>query len=613
MSQAICKQATIKALSFEVCYEPLHAVVKCCDREVKIPHIDFNNLNALSWDLLQLGLSVNDAPSVALELGLVYDNLLKEIGTTRPPEEFSTCIEFEEGQCAGEYIVANVNGVFIRKLVNNKYREQKVSELKVLSINDVEFSGLSIDLGTKFVQIATPDGQKLTGGIDELTTVVKATYGLKRENEFKFLLNQPHNKVRGYYAIGIWFDGKNLEIATESLYNPSWKKVVNYRLPSDVPKDKKVEVLRRIISTVMSYKRPDIATWVLSYGLMANFSHYFRQTYGYFPHTIVIGRRQTGKTSLLSLVQYLFWGNNPLPPIRPKTEAQLRNLLSQTTLVVPLEDWRELESESTQVEDMLSLLHASAQTFVLRHITSSNKDVNGVYLSLTSILADANYNRDIDVDTLDKVVFVTLDKDEGIDRLKAEENNALLKNELRSDISLHNTLHSIGLELLQIVADKLSTVQLARDRTSFLTSVINVGYQAWLEIFRRYNIVLTTTVNGVQEFPYPTLETGTGEAEEDLELAFITFVNEKKKACEKLYGFFPTSKSEMTYCGFFVDGNEVNMEYSFVKEFSLWLEQKGFHKRGFERLKNELGLTSTNFSVNGKTYHLFKKVVPDIS
>ena len=614
-----CLKAKIKDYEFELCYDPLYTTIKCCGQEAKIEHRDFQNTNALAFDLLvSFGLSPSYSALASLELGLYYDKLLKQANSTKVtdvwPPDTMICLKYIGDQCNDLYLVADPSGVWVVRYKTqddgSKVPEKDpVSSLKVNAIKDIEFKGLSVDLGTKFVKIETPDGS-LSGSIDELTVYIQSVYGLKRPDEFKFLLNKQYPKESGFYAVGPWFDGKQLTIATESLYNPAWKKLTEYRLPPEVPRDKKTEVLRRIIATVQSYRRPDIVTWILSYGLMANFAHYFRQVYGYFPNSVIEGRRQTGKTTLLALEQYLFWGNNPPPPIRPKSEAQLRQLLSQTTLITTIEDWRELESDSSQVEDMLSLLHSSAQTFVLRRISTSNKDVNGVYLALSAILADANYNKDIDTDTLDKVIFITIDKDEGVDVKRAEETDALLKNELRSDYSLHNVLHNIGIELLQIASEKLANTQLAKDRAGFLMSIINVGYQSWLEIFRRYNIELTSTVNGVKEFPYPTLETSTGESEEDLELAFFYFINEKSEDCSKKYGHPPESKSDIMKCGFFFDGSDVVVSYAFLREFIVWLEDNGFNARGVERIKKELGMKRTDFVIDGTTYYVYRKRMP---
>ena len=612
-----CITRAIEGLTFEICKDTTGIILKQGDRSATLTHADLRSVDTLRVILdVNFDIDVKDPRSFRIADTLAHDSFIESIlkEAELAYEEYVFCLEYIDGECAGEYIVANARGVFLRSERpdrNKKIRpfEHQVSSLKVLKIKDVEFKGLTVNLGSKFVKIETPNGP-LTGSIDEIAILVESVYGLKRPNEFKFLLNQSFTKEAGFYAIGPWFDGKQLAIATESLYNPAWKKVTEYRLPPEVAKEKKVEALRRILATVQSYRRPDIVTWVLSYGLMANFAHWFRQHYGYFPNSIIIGRRQTGKTSLLALVQYLFWGNNPLPPIRPKTEAQLRQLLSQSTLVIPIEDWRELESDSSQIDDMISLLHASAQTFVLRRVTTSNKDVNGVYLALSAVLGDANYNKDIDTDALDKLIFITIDKDEGVDVKKAEETNALLKNELRSDFELHNVLHSLGIELLQIAAQKLTSMQLAKDRTAFLSSVINVGYQSWLELFRMYGISLRATVNGVNDFPYPTLETSTGETEEDLELAFYNFISEKRNECMKQYGKVPDSKYDLLNCGFFFDGSDVIISYRFIKEFITWLEDKGFHARGVERVKKELGLARTNFTINGTTYYLYKKHFP---
>ena len=578
-----------------------------------------------SVDTLRVILDVNfdidvkDPRNFRIADTLAHDKFVEALLKETEPayEEYPACIEFINGECAGTYIVANSRGVFIVKEVEAKggrYTEEKqISSLAVKKIEDLEFTGVNIDIGMKFVKITTVDGKVLTGSPSELAVLVQAEYGLKRPDEFKILLNQRHSVVNGYYAIGPWFDGEKLTIATESAYNPPWKKVDRYQLPPEIPEEKKINVLKRIIATVNSYRKPQTVTWILSYGLMANFAHYLRQKYGYFPHVTLTGRKQTGKTTLTALIQYLFWGKNPLPAIRPKSEAQLRQLLSQSTLVIPIEDWRELESDSNQVEDMISLLHSSSQNFVLRRITTSNKDVNGVYLSLSAVLADANYNKDVDVDTMDKVIFVTIDTDEGIDVKKAENSNALLKNELRSDYALHDVLHSIGIELLEIASEKLKTAKLVKDRSSFIDTIIKLGYQAWLEVFQRHGISLTATINGVQEFPPPELTPTDEEKEEDLELAFIRFIHMKKDEYARQTGNNTMdSESDLLRAGFYFMNDEIIVTYDLLKEFREWLKKIGFNNRGMNRLIRELGLTHTSLPTI-PNHNLYKRKFPIIT
>ena len=368
-----CITRTIDDFSFEICKDTTGIILKQGDRSTTLTHSDLRNIDTIRVILdVNFDIDVKDPRNFRVADALVHDKFIEAVlkEAELAYEDYSACIEFINGDCAGTYIVANAKGVFISKEIEakgSKYTEEKlISSLKVKKIEDLSFIGVDIDIGTKFVKITTVDGKVLTGSPNELAVLVQAEYGLKRPDEFKILLNQQHNIVNGYYAIGPWFDGERLTIATESAYNPPWKKLDRYQLPPDVPREEKVEALRRILATVNSYRRPSVVTWILSYALVSNFAHYLRQKYGYFPHVIINGRRKSGKTTLTALTRFLFWGNNPLPAIRPKTEAQLRQLLSQTTLVIPVEDWRELSSDTGQVEDMLSILHASAQVFVLR-------------------------------------------------------------------------------------------------------------------------------------------------------------------------------------------------------------------------------------------------------
>ncbi|QXJ29556.1 DNA primase, phage associated [Saccharolobus shibatae B12] len=523
-------------------------------------------------------------------------------------EKYELCLEYENGVCNGTFIIANNKGVFIKRIAkvkNTKIDEKKrVSSLKVNKIEEVRFNGIGVDLEDKFIKITAVNGNIITGSIDEITTLVKQKYGLTKENEFKMLLNNKFESTSGYYAVGVWFDGEKLNIATESLYNPPWKKIDKYKLPPEVSREKKVEVLRRILGTVISFKAPDLVTWILSFGLMGNFAHYLRQRIGYFPHIIMTGRPKTGKTTLTVLNQYLYWGNNSLPPIKPKSETQLRHLLSQNTLITPIEEWNEIANDNDQMREMLRNLHSSAQSFVLRKVTSSNSEFNGVFLALSSVLADTNFTQDIDSESSDKVIFIPIDQDEGIDLRKAEEYDALLKYEMKNDYNLHDILHSLGIELLQIASEKLKALDFNKERADLLNSIIQVGYESWVELFRRYEIELTPTVQGFNEFPLPVLKTVETETEEDLEQVFEEFIYKKTMGIRPL----PENKDDLIKFGFYFEKDMVVCNHGFVSEFRKWMtENKGMRDRSVERLIKELGLHKSSISIEGKTVNVYKR------
>jgi len=604
-------------LFFTVCVESTGIRLKHKDKEVLIDFGDFENPRAIREVLdEEFDYDVKDHLNGKIAFSLHNDVKVNELlHKAKHSDSYEVCLEFVNGECDDVYITANEDGVFITRNVYNKTTgdfdsiSKRISSLRIKKIQNVKFNGIfDVDFGAKFVKIETYDDEILTGEIDELTTLIKARYGLEQQEKFKFLLNQNYETIPGYYAVGLWFDGDTISFATESLYNPSWKKIDKYNLPPDVPKEKKREALERILGTVNSFKEKSVVTWILSFGVIANFAHFFRQKVGYFPHTIIVGKQKTGKTTLTVLSQYLYWGSNPLPPIKPKTEPQLRQLLSQSTLLTPIEEWAELASNSEQVNEMLNSLHSSAQRFVLKRITTSNPDVNGTFLSLSSILADTNFTQEIDSASLDKILFIKLDKDEGIDVNKAQENNALLKNELKGNYHLHNVLHSIGIELIQVTAEKLKLFDFNKERAELLNDLIFTGYRAWIDLFKKYGIRLTMTVDKLYvEFPYPELKLIETISDEDLNLLFEEFISSKIKQITKEGGGVPTTMTDFLRYGFYFDDNEIVCNYGLISEFNRWLSNvKGLKQRPISRLISDLGFKKTSVRLNSQVMNAFK-------
>ena len=600
-----------------MCIESIGIRLKHKEKEVLIDFADFENARALREIIdEEFGYDVRDPLNGRIVFFLKNDaNVNQLLNKAKHGESYEVCLEFVNGECNGVYIMANENGVFITKKVYNKTTgdfdsiSRQISAIKVKKIQSVRFDGIfDVDFGAKFVKIETYDGEILTGEVDELTTLIKAKYGLEQPEKLKFLLNQSYEVTNGYYAVGVWFDGNTVNFATESLYNPSWKKVDKCKLPPDIPIEKKREVLQRIIGTVNSFRDKGIVTWVLSFGVIANFAHYLRQKVGYFPHTIIVGKQKTGKTTLTVLNQYLYWGVNPLPPIRPKTEPQLRQLLSQSTLLTPIEEWSEIASSSEQVSEMLNALHGSAQRFVLKRITTSNPDINGTFLSLSSIIADTNFTQEIDTASMDKIIFVKLDKDEGVDVNKAQQNNALLKNELKGNYRLHEVLHSIGIELIQVTAEKLKRFDFNKERAELFDDLIFVGYTSWIDIFKKYGITLTTTVeNAYAEFPLPELKMIEAVSEEDLNLMFGEFINSKVKQIVKETNDMPTNVIDFIHYGFYFKDGEIVCSYGLISEFNKWLTTvKGLRQRPVTRVISDLGFKKSTVRINGQLVNAFK-------
>ena len=626
-----CSEVKIKDtdLSFTICVDSTGIRLKHKDKEVLIDFADFENPRALRSVLdEEFNYDIKDSLNGKIAFYLNNDaNVNKLLNNAKSGDSYEFCLKLINGECIDKYIIANKDGVFVAKKVYNESEKKfdihsdPISSIKIKKIQNVRFNGIfDVDFEANFVKIETYNGKILTGEVDELTALIKSKYGLKLPDEFKFLLNQDYETVSGYYAVGPWFDGETLNFATGSLYNPLWKRIDKYKLPPDIPAEKKREVLQRIISTVNSFKDRRIVTWILSFGVIANFAHFLRQKIGYFPHAIIVGKQKTGKTTLTVLNQYLYWGSNPLPPIKPKTEPQLRQLLSQSTLLTPLEEWSELASNNDQVSEMIDALHGSAQRFVLKKITSTNPEVNGIYLSLSAILADTNFTREIDTASLDKILLIKLDKEEGIDISKAQANNALLKNELKGNYHIHNVLHAIGIELIQITAEKLKQFDFNKERVELLSDLIFVGYSSWIDIFKKYSITLTPAVDELYtEFPSPELKLIETVSEEDLNLMFEEFINSKVKQIQKeagnISGDVPTTMTDFLKYGFYFEDQEIVCSYGLISEFNRWLTTvKGLKQRPVSRLISDLGFKKTTVRADGQLINAFRlnSVLPSI-
>lgn len=253
---------------------------------------------------------------------------------------------------------------------------------------------------------------------------------------------------------------------------------------------------------------------------------------------------------------------------------------------------------------MIDALHGSAQRFVLKRITSTNPEVNGTYLSLSAILADTNFTQEIDTASLDKILLIKLDKDEGIDINKAQANNALLKNELKGNYHIHNVLHAIGIELIQLTAEKLKQFDFNKERAELLSDLISLGYMSWIDIFKKYGITLTPTVDELyMEFPSPELKLVETVSEEDLNILFEEFITSKIKQIT----IVPATIADFMHYGFYFKDDEIICNYGLISEFNRWLSNtKGLKQRPVSRLISDLGFKKTTIRVNGQVINAFK-------
>lgn len=619
LDKSSCAQVKVKDYEFELCYGLEFMKVKCCGQEALLTHRDFENSLAIAGGLaIQLKnlMEPDSLGIIAEELGRAYDDLLKRLNVSLTGQEYTVCLSYVDGKCSGKkYLVWNWRGIFMREVDSFegdlKYVDRPVSFVGVEKIEGVEFLGIKTKIRDRVFRVLTIQGDMITGNIDQIIEELER-YSVPKPELRHFFTALDFPKVKGFYAVGPWVHNGELYFATESWYNPPWKKVREWKLPGEVSNEAKAEALKRILGTVRSYKRPEVATWILSFGVAANFAHWFRQTVGYFPHVIITGAKFSGKTTLTALIKYLFWGQDPGFP-RPRSEPQLRPLVSQATLPATIEDWNDLGVENDRTREMLMFLHSTAQGFNPRSVRG-NPEFAGDYLPISSLIADANYVQDVDIDSYDKVILVDLDKDSAINLGMAKERDALLRAELEKDYKVHTVLQALGYELIQIAWSKLKSANLATERLAILETAVQAGYEAWIELFRRYNVDLKPTVMGFEEFPAPVLKTVKFETEEDVQQAFDEFITRKILELRKDGVNTLTSKLNFFRFGFYFEENaedgvpKLYCNDAFLSEFRLWLiKVKGMRSRSKSRLAKELGLSETSVSMEGNKQNALKK------
>ncbi len=166
------------------------------EKEVLIDFGDFENPRALREVLEEeFGYDVKDPLNGRIAFFLHNDaNVNQLIDAVKHGKTYEVCLEFVNNTCNGVYIMANENGVFIAKKVYNRTTgdfdsiSRLISAIRIKKIQNVRFNGIfDVDFGAKFVKIETHDGEILTGDADELTTMIKAKYGLEQPEKFKLL------------------------------------------------------------------------------------------------------------------------------------------------------------------------------------------------------------------------------------------------------------------------------------------------------------------------------------------------------------------------------------------------------------------------------------------
>jgi hypothetical protein len=159
-----------------------------------------------------------------------------------------------------------------------------------------------------------------------------------------------------------------------------------------------------------------------------------------------------------------------------------------------------------------------------------------------------------------------------------------------------------------VTAEKLKLFDFNKERAELLNDLIFMGYRAWIDVFKKYGIRLTMTVDKLYvEFPYPELKMVETITDEDLNLLFEEFINSKIKQILKEGGGIPTTMTDFTRYGFYFKDDEIVCNFGLISEFNKWLSNtKGLKQRPVSRLISDLSFKKTTLRINGQVMNAFK-------
>nr|WP_011178342.1 bifunctional DNA primase/polymerase [Saccharolobus solfataricus]AAT00521.1 RepA [Saccharolobus solfataricus] len=477
-----------------------------------------------------------------------------------------------------------------------------VSHAKISGVRTIKIIGLdfrdyySVDL----------EGEKIIGTIDEIIDVIKKRYGIEAGQQYavaRLIDYMAEEEEELYYSPGPWVVGSKIAFAREPGYTPTWKKYVRWNVRADDPGEEMVrKALETIKNLVMSYRDPSKPSTVLSYAVVSVISVYIKEKLSIFPHLLIHGLNESGKSVLLDSIKLLFninWSDEI-----PGTEYQARLILTPSTLPAIVDEMGGVLT-GKNAQGVLGVLHDSATKITMR--ISGGHEYAGYYLGVRSLIGATNTDISLLPWQIDKFIFVEISRKEAIDISKARGSTP------RSmDPNIKLAVQYVGYLLLKGLEGKLGEIDKLKElpRDELKKRILEIGYSVWVDLYRQY---------GLEPFPPPSegenkiTQTTIEEEYKDL---FISYV---RRCLSKPQNNLPlivvhgensdieedtdALKDLETY-GAIIDKNtnEVIMKTTFLSGFSQWAEKEyKLQPLGWQRLEEILDLTETRRKIGGKT------------
>jgi len=533
---------------------------------------------------------------VGQEIDLSPTQFLASVKNTRE----GLVIEVIDTNCTYWSFLPTRPGVCLRKIkVVGKDRMEILQEIPLLNTEIIEVKRVRIKGFEKLKQlyelfrisVKANQGKAvdtIIGDVEEIARALRK-YGLSLERKYIFrnlhgLLDRL-SQISGYeelaYSPGPWVVGDKIEIAREAGYLPSWKPRITW-VPIEGDPTLGLEIVKK---TVEAYTDSRLVSTLMSIGIIAWASHWFKAEFGLFPLQLLQGRKGTGKTYLLELLQLLYnatWSENI-----PKSDFQARRELAKTTIPMIVTEandfFRLLKSGDKGAHAAMAIIMKNTTDIDLREAGSSY--YGGTYLGIRAIFMATNIELESPPFDLDKVIIYRFGKANKID---LEAVKGITPHELRMNSKARASLASIITASLPIFEEKIPILRkewrsLTRDQ--LVNNYVSLGYEIWAKLYEQY---------GLEPFPEPSPISLQGQVEaledqykEIFETYIYGLIEETEKTSTPFYPFPYTDPDKeeaamralkkhggVIFKAKNQEGPELIVQKSFVTRFGRYLEKE---------------------------------------
>lgn len=384
-----------------------------------------------------------------------------------------------------EKLIANID-------LKNIYRVklEGVDNNKEIAIHQIEFKN------------SNHEDISLVGDNDILLSMLTKASDLddRHSNLIIKLLNEQPNvdaEKKMYYSPGVWWlpEKKRIILAKDAGYNPPWKEHLKWE-PSSLetvllvnPEDKKkaLEITRQFVE---SYGSPEKVSAVLSYAILAPLAFLLKSRLSYFPHLVLQGLQNLGKSALLEWLK-LFYKASWSDPT-PKSEYQARRLLAQIAIPALIDEMRSIFAIINNKEsDALEIVHTSATVNMLRHAGTAT--YGGIFLAIRPIIGATNADLSLVPYQADKLIVMKISDEDKLDDKKGK---GYTPRTMPTDVK--KVIPMLFVEMMEdILSKELENIMIelnGMNRDELKDAIIEQGYKIWQKIYQRY---------GVEIFPKP--------------------------------------------------------------------------------------------------------------